>query len=125
MDNFDLRKYLAENNLNEASGKVLVDKVEPRWIVAEPDNINMQGLTVLDPDPNTKDGIEYYKRKENAEKRLADLMVTAKVKAEKLRDNPEWYVDVPGAKESDEKYIRVVNNAEVIEVEMQVKITVK
>ena len=125
MDNFDLKKYLAENNLNEASGKVLADKVEPRWIIAEPDNINMQGLTALDPDPNAKDRITYYKSKKNAEKELADLVIDAKVKADKLQDNPEWYDDDPGAKESVEKYISVVNNAKVIEVEMQVKITVK
>jgi len=123
MDNFDLKKYLTESRLDEDSGKVLVDKVEPRWIIAEPNNINMKGLTAISPDSTSE--LTYYKNKRNAEKELADLVISAEVRADKLRDDPEWYVDVPGAKEADEEYIKRINNAEVIEVEMQLKITVK
>ena len=123
MDNFDLRKYLTENHLSENTGQVLVDKVEPRWIIAEPDNINMKGLTAIDPD--SRGELTYYKNKKNAEKELADLVIDAKIKADELRDNPESYDDDLGAKEEDEEFIKRINNAEVIEVEMQVKITVK
>ena len=123
MENFDLKKYLTESYLSENTGQVLVDKVEPRWIIAEPNNINMKGLTAISPDSRSE--LTYYKNKSNAEKELADLVISAEVKADKLRDDPEWYVDVPGAKEADEEFIKRINNAEVIEVEMQLKITVK
>ena len=123
MNNFDLKKYLAESYLSENTGQVLVDKVEPRWIIAEPNNINMKGLTAISPDSRSE--LTYYKNKRNAEKELADLVISAEVRADKLRDDPEWYVDVPGAKEEDEEFIKRINNAEVIEVEMQLKITVK
>ena len=123
MENFDLKKYLTESYLSENTGQVLVDKVEPRWIIAEPNNINMKGLTAISPDSRSE--LTYYKNKRNAEKELADLVISAEVRADKLRDDPEWYVDVPGAKEADEEFIKRINNTEVIEVEMQLKITVK
>ena len=123
MENFDLKKYLTESYLSENTGQVLVDKVEPRWIIAEPNNINMKGLTAISPDSRSE--LTYYKNKRNAEKELADLVISAEVRADKLRDDPEWYVDVPGAKEADEEFIKRINNAEVIEVKMQLKITVK
>ena len=123
MENFDLKKYLTESYLSENTGQVLVDKVEPRWIITEPNNINMKGLTAISPDSRSE--LTYYKNKRNAEKELADLVISAEVRADKLRDDPEWYVDVPGAKEADEEFIKRINNAEVIEVEMQLKITVK
>tara|TARA_R110000823_G_scaffold305786_1_gene428002 strand:+ start:681 stop:1034 length:354 start_codon:yes stop_codon:yes gene_type:complete len=117
MDNFDLKKYLVEGTLNEANDKVLVDKVEPRWIIAEPDNINMKGLTAITPD--TASTITYYKRKSSAEKELADLVISAEVKANKLKGTSNDLDD------ENAEFIKRVNNAEVIEVEMQVKITIK
>ena len=36
-DTFDIRKFLTENKLNEASNKVLTDKTETRWIVLDKD----------------------------------------------------------------------------------------
>ena len=114
MDNFNLKKYLTEGYLSENTGKVLVDKVEPRWIIAEPDNITIGSGEIT-----------YYKRKANAEKELDDLMSSAEIRADKLRDEPEYYDDIPDAKAENEELIRKINNSKVIEVEMQVKITVK
>lgn len=37
MDNFDLKKYLAESTISEAAGKVLIDKTETRYVIVGED----------------------------------------------------------------------------------------
>ena len=37
MENFNLRKFLAENSIKEVAGKVLIDKTEPRWVIVGED----------------------------------------------------------------------------------------
>ena len=37
MENFNLRKFLAESTISEAAGKVLIDKTEPRWVIVGED----------------------------------------------------------------------------------------
>jgi len=99
-------KSLAEGKLNEnASGKVLVDKVEPRWIIADPSNINMKGVS---GGPNSK--ITYYKRESSAQKELDEKIKNTKV---------------TGVNTFSDEYKKAIASAEVIEVEMQVKIVVK
>ena len=99
-------KSLAEGMLNEnASGKVLVDKVEPRWIIADPSDIDMKGLG-----GGRNSTITYYKRESSAQKELDD------------RIN---YSKNGGKLGYDDEYKGKIAAAEVIEVEMQVKIVVK
>ena len=99
-------KSLAEGKLNEnASGKVLVDKVEPRWIIADPSDIDMKGLG-----GGRNSTITYYKRESSAQKELDD------------RIN---YSKNGGELGYDDEYKGKIASAEVIEVEMQVKIVVK
>ena len=99
-------KSLAEGKLNEnASGKVLVDKVEPRWIIADPSDIDMKGLG-----GGRNSTITYYKRESSAQKELDD------------RIN---YSKNGGKLGYDDEYKGKIAAAEVIEVEMQVKVTVK
>jgi len=99
-------KSLAEGKLNEnASGKVLVDKVEPRWIIADPYDIDMKGLG-----GGRNSTITYYKRESSAQKELDD------------RIN---YSKNGGKLGYDDEYKGKIAAAEVIEVEMQVKIVVK
>ena len=99
-------KSLAEGKLNEnASGKVLVDKVEPRWIIADPSDIDMKGLG-----GGRNSTITYYKRESSAQKELDD------------RIN---YSKNGGKLGYDDEYKGKIASAEVIEVEMQVKIVVK
>ena len=97
---------LDEGKLNEnASGKVLVDKVEPRWIIADPYDIDMKGLG-----GGRNSTITYYKRESSAQKELDD------------RIN---YSKNGGELGYDDEYKGKIASAEVIEVEMQVKIVVK
>ena len=110
MAKFDYTKWITENKygklLNEnTSGKVLEDKVEPRWIIADPSNITKFNIG---GGPNNY--LTYYKRKSAAQKRLDEKKDWAK------RTGFDSYSD---------EYKKVIASAEVIEVEMQVKIIVK
>ena len=99
-------KSLAEGMLNEnASGKVLVDKVEPRWIIADPSNINMKGVS-----GGRNSTITYYKRESSAQKELDYKINNTKI---------------TGVDTFPDEYKKAIASAEVIEVEMQVKIVVK
>ena len=99
-------KSLAEGKLNEnASGKVLVDKVEPRWIIADPSNINMKGVS-----GGRNSTITYYKRESSAQKELDYKINNTKI---------------TGVDTFPDEYKKAIASAEVIEVEMQVKIVVK
>tara|TARA_B110000503_G_scaffold101508_1_gene151665 strand:- start:499 stop:855 length:357 start_codon:yes stop_codon:yes gene_type:complete len=37
MENFDLRKFLTESTISEVAGKVLMDKVDKRWVILDKD----------------------------------------------------------------------------------------
>ena len=106
MDNFDLRKYLVENKLVASSGKVIIEKLEPRWIIADPSDIDMTGLDLY------QDTITFYKRKSTAEKKLAELVSL-------VDDVDSLYYNY-----SKRKNISL-DNAEVIPVEYQKRVIIR
>tara|TARA_R110000787_G_scaffold87342_1_gene186132 strand:+ start:7460 stop:7798 length:339 start_codon:yes stop_codon:yes gene_type:complete len=99
-------QYLTEGKLNEnASGEVLEDKIESRWIIADPSNI-----TKFDIGGGPNNYLTYYKRESSAQKELDEKVDWAK------RTGFDSYSD---------EYKKVIASAEVIEVEMQTKIKLK
>jgi len=82
--------------------EVLEDKIESRWIIADPSNI-----TKFDIGGGPNNYLTYYKRKSSAQKELDEKVDWAK------RTGFDSYSD---------EYKKVIASAEVIEVEMQTKI---
>jgi hypothetical protein len=85
--------------------EVLEDKIESRWIIADPSNI-----TKFDIGGGPNNYLTYYKRKSSAQKELDEKVDWAK------RTGFDSYSD---------EYKKIIASAEVIEVEMQTKIKFK
>jgi len=110
-DIFDLKKFLSENKINEASNKVLTDKTETRWIV-------------LDGDGNQPDYFKknFYTSPKRAQKVVDDIVKDYEDLASRKK------ADEPNLMKSDDErkadYERV-SQYKVHEVEVKMTVTLK
>ena len=110
-DTFDLKKFLSENKINEASGKALVDKTETRWVV-----LNGEG------ELPTYFAKSYYTTPKRAQNALNDLVEDKKYYAS-LKKTADSHLN-QSDEERQQEYETVLKY-KVHEVELKMSVILK
>lgn len=110
-DTFDLKKFLSENKINEASGRALIDKTETRWVV-----LNGEGEL---PEYFAKN---YYTTSKRAQNALNDLVKTKKYYASLKKADRDTLIK---SDEERQQEYETVLKYKVHEVELKMSVVLK